>query len=81
MLSRNDGLSPSTNIAAASLEEQRETNRLNQDKLDLDRLALEIAGKVANTQRTYAISAVIAAIAAVIAAIAGIANLIILSIK
>ena len=77
---RNDSLSASTNIAAASVDEQRETNRLTNEKLALDRAAFELAGKQVKTQKIAAISAVIAAIAAVIAATAGIANLIISSI-
>jgi hypothetical protein len=68
--------SAANNIAAASMEAQNEANRLAKEKLELDRLAVEVAGKQARTQKIAATSAVIAAIAAVIAAIVGIANLI-----
>lgn len=60
--------SASVEIAAFAMEAQREANRLTQQKIELDRRTLELAGKQTHTQR-------IAATAAVIAAIASIANL------
>jgi len=60
--------SASVEIAALAMQAQREANRLTQQKLELDRGTLELAGKQTHTQR-------IAATAAVIAAIASIANL------
>jgi len=79
--SRSDALSASTNIAALSMEAQFEANRLAKEKLEIDRLRLEVDGKVAKTQHIYAISTAIAAIAAVIAAIASSINLMLNIIK
>jgi hypothetical protein len=79
--SRSDGLSASTNIAALSMEAQFEANRLAKEKLEIDRLRLDVDGKVAKIQQIYAISTAIAAIAAVIAAIASSINLILNIIK
>ena len=58
-----DSLSPATNIAALSMEAQREANRLEEEKFELTKKA----------NRT----AMIAAIAAVIAAMTSIINIIV----
>lgn len=57
-----DSLSPSTNIAALSMEAQQEANLLEKEKIELARNANKSA-------MIAAIAAIIAAIAAIVAAV------------
>lgn len=63
--SRSDGLSPSTNIAALSMEAQQEANRLENEKIQLTRKANKIAMIAAIAATVAAITAIIAAVVAV----------------